>query len=226
MGLAGRKAHAAVECFLRPHGGSVAYSNPARSGPFISVLLSATLCSTLLSDFSISAFQLFPIGPMVSGPWSRFRFQVSAFQLFPFVPSSRGPWSCGPWSRFRSQHFRFQSFSFCLSLPLSQFQLFSSARRPLTPLSKRTSQLWRLRLSCGAGKIEAVSTKAQAILDEIRALPPQEFQAVWQQIQRWGSSRRADTAADDPIRSARGMFAGSRLTEALLASRAEDRRRG
>ena len=77
-----------------------------------------------------------------------------------------------------------------------------------------------------AGNVAAMSTKAQAILDEIRALPPQEFQAVWQQIQRWGSSRRAATATDDPIRSARGMFAGSRLTEALLASRAEDRRRG
>ena len=71
-----------------------------------------------------------------------------------------------------------------------------------------------------------MSSKAQAILDEIRALPPQEFQVVWQQIQRWGSSPPADTALDDPIRSARGMFAGSRLTEALLASRAEDRRRG
>ena len=84
----------------------------------------------------------------------------------------------------------------------------------------------RLRFSCGAGNVEAMSTKAQAILDEIRALPPQEFQAVWQQIQRWGSSRRAATPAEDPIRSARGMFAGSRLTKALLASRAEDRRRG
>jgi hypothetical protein len=71
-----------------------------------------------------------------------------------------------------------------------------------------------------------MSTKAQAILDEIRALPPKEFQAVWQQLQRWGNSRRADMAADDPIRSARGMFAGSRLTEVLIASRAEDRRRG
>ena len=60
-----------------------------------------------------------------------------------------------------------------------------------------------------------MSTKAQAILDEIRALPPKEFQAVWQQLQRWGSSRRAGMAADDPIHSARGMFAGSRLTEAL-----------
>ena len=94
------------------------------------------------------------------------------------------------------------------------------------PLSRRTSQLWRLRLPCGAGKVEAMSTKAQAILDEIRALPPKEFQAVWEQLQRWVSSRRADMAADDPIRSARGMFAGSRLTEALLASRAEDCRRG
>ncbi len=31
---------------------------------------------------------------------------------------------------------------------------------------------------------------------------------------------------DDPIQSARGMFAGSHLTSALLASRAEERRRG
>jgi len=31
---------------------------------------------------------------------------------------------------------------------------------------------------------------------------------------------------DDPIHSARGMFAGSRLTSALLTSRAEERRRG
>jgi hypothetical protein len=97
---------------------------------------------------------------------------------------------------------------------------------PPTPLSRRTSQLSRLRFSCGAGNVEAMSTKAQAILDEIRALPPQEFQAVWQQIQRWGSSRRAVTPADDPIRSARGIFAGNRLTKALLTSRAEDRRRG
>ena len=102
----------------------------------------------------------------------------------------------------------------------------SEARGSSESLTRRTFQWWHLRLSCRVATIEAMSTKAQAILDEIRALPPQEFQAVWQQIQRWGSSRRADTAADDPIRSARGMFAGSRLSEALLASRAEDRRRG
>jgi hypothetical protein len=71
-----------------------------------------------------------------------------------------------------------------------------------------------------------MSTKAQAILEEIKALPPQEFRAVWEQLQRWGNSRRDIPAAEDPIHSARGMFAGGRFTEALLASRAEDRRRG
>jgi hypothetical protein len=71
-----------------------------------------------------------------------------------------------------------------------------------------------------------MSTKAEAILDEIKSLPPQEFQAVWQQLQHWLASRHEVTTPEDPIRSARGMFTGSRLNEALLASRAEERRRG
>jgi len=71
-----------------------------------------------------------------------------------------------------------------------------------------------------------MSTRAQAILDEIRALPPQEFQAVWQELQRGFQATERTTTTNDPIRSARGMFAGSHLTEALLASRAEERRRG
>ncbi len=75
-------------------------------------------------------------------------------------------------------------------------------------------------------KVSGMSTKAQAILDEIRALPPTEFQAVWQEIQAWLKAAPPTAAGDDPIRSARGMFAGSHLTEALLASRAEERRRG
>jgi len=74
--------------------------------------------------------------------------------------------------------------------------------------------------------VKGMSTKAQMVLDEIKALPPQEFQAVWQQIQQWLKSRREPAAGDDPIHSARGMFAGSHLNEALLASRAEERRRG
>jgi hypothetical protein len=70
-----------------------------------------------------------------------------------------------------------------------------------------------------------VSTKAQAILDEIRALPPQELDVVWRELQLLLNSAPKPVAAD-PIRSARGMFAGSHLTDALLASRAEERRRG
>jgi hypothetical protein len=70
-----------------------------------------------------------------------------------------------------------------------------------------------------------VSTKAQAILDEIRTLPPQELQTVWRELQLLLITM-PKTASADPIRSARGMFAGSRLTEALPASRAEERRRG
>lgn len=64
------------------------------------------------------------------------------------------------------------------------------------------------------------------MLEEIKALPPQEFQALWQQIQQWVKFQRAPTAGDDPIHSARGIFEGSRLNEALLSSRAEERRRG
>ena len=72
---------------------------------------------------------------------------------------------------------------------------------------------------------QSVSTKAQAILDEIRTLPPQELQVVWRELQLLLNTT-PKTAAVDPIRSARGMFAGSHLTEALLASRIEERRRG
>jgi hypothetical protein len=68
-----------------------------------------------------------------------------------------------------------------------------------------------------------MSTETQAILEQIRALPPQELQVVWRELQLL-SNTAPKAAAADPIRSARGMFAGSHLTEALLASRAEERR--
>jgi hypothetical protein len=70
-----------------------------------------------------------------------------------------------------------------------------------------------------------MSTKARAILDEIRALPPQELQAIWRELQLL-SNTTPKSAVADPIRSARGMFAGSHLTEALLTSRAGERSRG
>jgi hypothetical protein len=51
-------------------------------------------------------------------------------------------------------------------------------------------------------------------------------------VRRPAGSRRKPSAsapaavAKDPIRSARGLFVGGSLTAALLASRAEERRRG
>jgi hypothetical protein len=71
-----------------------------------------------------------------------------------------------------------------------------------------------------------MNTKVQTILAEIQSLPPEEFRVVWQQMDRWASSRHEVMAASDPIHSARGMFTDSRLNEALLASRAEERRCG
>ena len=70
-----------------------------------------------------------------------------------------------------------------------------------------------------------MSKKAQAILDQIRSLPPQELQLVWRELQNLSNSW-SEMSGVDPIRSARGMLSGSRLGEALLASRAEERRRG
>jgi hypothetical protein len=71
-----------------------------------------------------------------------------------------------------------------------------------------------------------VSANAQAVLEQFRLLPLTEQQQVWRQLAEWSAKANAPAPPTDPIRSARGMFAGSHLTAALLASRAEERRRG
>jgi hypothetical protein len=71
-----------------------------------------------------------------------------------------------------------------------------------------------------------MSTQAEAILDQFKTLPPEEQQTVWGTLREWMIATPPARGVEDPIRSARGMFAGSRLTDALLASRAEERRRG
>ena len=72
-----------------------------------------------------------------------------------------------------------------------------------------------------------MSTTAQAILKEIKALTPEEQREILaglEEIPRIdNASKIAQRAA---IRRLRGMFAGARLGEALLASRAEECRRG
>lgn len=71
-----------------------------------------------------------------------------------------------------------------------------------------------------------MSTNAQAILEQIKTLPPDELAALQRELEHVAAPGRPVAREGDPIRSARGMFAGSRLSEALLASRAEERRRG
>ena len=68
-----------------------------------------------------------------------------------------------------------------------------------------------------------MSNKAQAILEEIRGLPPQDFRAVCEELRRWWKPSSPTSETEDPMRSARGMFLGGNLAETLLASRAEER---
>ena len=67
---------------------------------------------------------------------------------------------------------------------------------------------------------------ADAILEEFKSLPPAEQRRVFEQITLLLRETASPDRGADPIRSARGMFAGSNLTAALLARRVEERRRG
>lgn len=71
-----------------------------------------------------------------------------------------------------------------------------------------------------------MSINAQAILEQIKTLPPDELAALQRELEQVAAPDRPVIREEDSIRSARGMFAGSRLSEALRASRAEERRRG
>lgn len=69
-----------------------------------------------------------------------------------------------------------------------------------------------------------MSTKAQAILEEIKALPPQERRKVLVELQHSSlTDDERQAARRASIRRGRGLFAGSGLLEALLADRAKDR---
>ena len=73
-----------------------------------------------------------------------------------------------------------------------------------------------MQFSWGTSRVLGMSRNAQAILDEIRALPPWEFQAVCQELRRGVEAASQVPRADDPIHSARGMFEGRRLNEAFF----------
>jgi len=79
-----------------------------------------------------------------------------------------------------------------------------------------------------------MSTKAQAILDEIKALPPQEVRAVWQQLSQMAAGM--ETSASPTGRVSEGDFeaaldevtgctAGNGGLRRLLEDRRRDRER-
>lgn len=71
-----------------------------------------------------------------------------------------------------------------------------------------------------------MSTRALAVLEEFKALPPDEQREMLRELQQ------ATTTGDErgpaqrtSIQRGRGMFAGSGLLDALLADRAKERAR-
>ncbi|MEY2427194.1 MAG: hypothetical protein QOJ40_79 [Verrucomicrobiota bacterium] len=82
--------------------------------------------------------------------------------------------------------------------------------------------------------VQDVSTKAQAILEEIKSLPPQEFQAVWQQVNQLAAqteklssatARVSDEEFDAALDEVTGCTAGSDSLQRLLDDRRLDRER-
>lgn len=66
-----------------------------------------------------------------------------------------------------------------------------------------------------------MSSRSQAVLSQNQALPP-EKQEVYDQVVLELPAAEPAVAHADPIRSARGMFAGSGLCDALKKYRQEE----
>lgn len=71
-----------------------------------------------------------------------------------------------------------------------------------------------------------MSTKAQAILDEIRALPPTEMQRVCSEIRQLDARRQGWEEQQAKLREMQARHAGSGLLNRLLDERAKERARG
>lgn len=71
-----------------------------------------------------------------------------------------------------------------------------------------------------------MSSRSQAILEEIQALPPAEQREVCSHVMEWFQSNRQPAAVVESTRFGRGMFAGQGLNLALMRYRQEERSRG
>lgn len=70
-----------------------------------------------------------------------------------------------------------------------------------------------------------MSSRSQAILSQIEALPPEEQREVCDHVRVWFHTVGTVATNADSIRSARGMFAGRGLNDALMKHRQEERSR-
>lgn len=68
-----------------------------------------------------------------------------------------------------------------------------------------------------------MSTKAEAVLEQIRALSPKEQREIVETLSQ--TAGNTITAQRQSVRHGRGLLAGSGLLEALLADRAKERTR-
>lgn len=64
-----------------------------------------------------------------------------------------------------------------------------------------------------------MSSRSLAILKEVKALPPAERQEVCSHVMEWFQASERVVAGADPIQSARDMFAGQGLNQALMKHR-------
>ena len=92
-----------------------------------------------------------------------------------------------------------------------------------TPLRPR--KVVCLLFSCETGRILAMSTKAQAILEEIRALPPEEQSELYREMSQLQARRRAWEEQKARLRQIQAECAGKGYLAQLLSERAKERAR-
>jgi hypothetical protein len=86
-------------------------------------------------------------------------------------------------------------------------------------------ELWRLSLSCEAGKFCGMSTKAQAILEEIKMLSPDERREVCEEVLQLQERQRQWEGQKAALRRLQASSKGEGLLKALLEDRAKERAR-
>ena len=77
--------------------------------------------------------------------------------------------------------------------------------------------------SYGRNAVRGMSAKAQAILDEIRALPPADLQAVCSEIRQLETRRQGWEEQKAKLREMQARYADRGLLNRLLDERAKER---